>query len=522
MKLHENRYALFPVLAAWFSVLSLAAANLGGTGHVEQFGSTLLLATAVGLLAWLFSGVLTRDGDRRTLISLVFIAWFAGYSIVATPLEKVGFAPLLTFVTILAVLLALVAVLVRTTAELSAPARLARTTTVIVLVFPVFTFLSVFAGRWSAARAQDDVYAEARPRASAGSPNVFFIVVDKYSGSRSLLENHGFDNRPFEDRMRSRGFVVPRESRSNYPHTWMSLASILNWTFLDELLDGSTASPLQTLFRAIEDNRAARFFMEQGYEFVFLPTTFSATRSNPFADRQLPQVRRRSGVNVGAAWLDASAAGRAGIWMSGPLVDMLPAGGSRFPYPIETAEEIEAKFDLLADLAAEPGTRFVFAHLLVPHEPYLFHADCSHRPPFWPPTDYVADQEPIRQAYLEQLQCVNRMIENLVDRILETSEVPPILLIQSDHGHAMMAVNPLRGEQLPLDQLGASQVNERTDIFAAYYLPSGGDTVIYDSITPINLLPSVLNHYFDAGIPLQEDAVFWARLHPPFEFTRLR
>jgi hypothetical protein len=46
--------------------------------------------------------------------------------------------------------------------------------------------------------------------------------------------------------------------------------------------------------------------------------------------------------------------------------------------------------------------------------------------------------------------------------------------------------------------------------------------MVADSITPINLLPTVLNYYFDAGIPLQENAVYWARLLPPFDVTRLR
>jgi hypothetical protein len=100
--------------------------------------------------------------------------------------------------------------------------------------------------------------------------------------------------------------------------------------------------------------------------------------------------------------------------------------------------------------------------------------------------------------------------------------VPPIILLQSDHGHGMMAVNPMRGEQLPLDRLDPSQILERTDVFAAYHLPAGGHSVIYDSITPVNLLPAIFNHYFDADIPMNEDAVFWAKLHPPFEVTRIR
>jgi hypothetical protein len=194
----------------------------------------------------------------------------------------------------------------------------------------------------------------------------------------------------------------------------------------------------------------------------------------------------------------------------------------RFPYPVESASDFEAKFDVLAQLAGEPASLFVFAHLLLPHEPYIFDADCGHREPYWPPTDYVADQRPIRDAYTAQIRCLNAKLDEVVTRILEASPTPPIILLQSDHGHGMMAVNPMRGDQLPQHHLDPAQITERTDIFAAYHLPHGGQSVIYDSITPINVLPAIFNYYFDAGIPLKEDAIYWARLHPPFEISRIR
>jgi hypothetical protein len=41
-------------------------------------------------------------------------------------------------------------------------------------------------------------------------------------------------------------------------------------------------------------------------------------------------------------------------------------------------------------------------------------------------------------------------------------------------------------------------------------------------MTAVNLMPVVLNHYLHAGIPLREDRVYWATLHPPFGFERIR
>jgi hypothetical protein len=512
-----NGYGVFPLLAAWYSVLSLAAGNLRVAGHVQQLGPALMLATIVGLLGWLLSGLVTRDVDRRTLLGIAFVVWFTGYGSLVRPLRDIGVSPRMAFVVTLALLAGLGMLVLRAGPAVRDVGRFMRATVLIVLIFPLYSFTSVHLRDRAAARAPAANIGAANGVALAEGPSIFLIVLDKYTGSRSLLKNYGFDNSGFEERLRAHGFVVPRAARSNYPHTWMSLASMLNWSFLDEIYGDIPLGSVEALNREIEDNRTWRFLRDRGYEFVFLPSTFHSTQSNSFADRQIPEPARR-GANVAAAWMASSAAFVVPAGLGGR--GRLP--GMRFPYPVETPADFEMKFELLPRLAAEPGPRFVFAHLLLPHEPYIFYEDCAHREPYWPPTDYVEDQRAIRDAYTAQLQCLNAMLEELVAGILDASENAPIILLQADHGHGMMALNPMRGDQLPQQRLDPGQIDERTDIFAAYHLPHGGQWVIYDTITPINVLPAIFNYYFDADIPLNEDAVYWARLHPPFEITRIR
>lgn len=514
--LAENRYGLFPVLAAWYSVFAVAAANLRMSGHIQHVWPALFLATIIGLLGWLLSGLATRDPDRRTVLSVAVVVWFVGYGSLARPLVEHGASPPHALM-ITAVLLVGFSVFVRYSGvPMRSLARLVRATVVIVLVFPLLSMTSSHVQKRADSQAGEESIAAVGLAAPNDAPSVFLIVLDKYSGSAALLENYGFDNSPFEEQLRNRGFVVPHGARSNYPHTWMTLASMLNWTFIDNMLQDARGGAVQALNDAIEDNRTWRFFKAQGYEFVFLPSTFVSTHNNSFADRQIPEPSRR-GANVSLAWFVSSA----GYGLTRVLGGRVWVPGRRFPYPVESAPAFEAKFEILAQLAVEPGARFVFAHLLLPHEPYVFDESCRHLKPYWPPTDYVAEQAPIRRAYTAQIECLNSKLDELVGRILEYSRVPPIILLQADHGHGMMAVDPMRGEQLPLAQLQPAQVAERTSVFAAYHLPGNGSDVFYDGITPVNILPAVLNHYFDAGIPLQEDAIYWARLHPPFELTRL-
>jgi hypothetical protein len=512
--LAENRHAVFPLLAAWYSVLVLAVAHVGASGHVHMVAPALLFATIVGLLGWLLSGLATRDPDRRTILAVGFVAWFVAYGALARPLLDMGASPRLAFGIMAAFAFAFAVLVRRMGAVVTSIARFVRVAVVIVLAFPLFSFASFQVRKHTADDAPEHgVVVDPPP---PGAPSIFLIVLDKYTGSRSLRANYGFDNGGFEDRLRNRGFVVPRAARSNYPHTWMTLASMLNWTFLSDLLETPERLTAERIKAAIADGRTTRFLKERGYEFVFMPSPYYATASSALADRQIPEPARR-GTNITSAWMLSSAA----YALPGVLGGRVRLRGL-FPYAAELAADFAAKFEILARLAEEPGARFVFAHLLLPHEPYIFDEECGHRDPWWPPTDYVPDQGPIRAAYTAQIRCLNRKLEELVDQILAASTVPPIIILQADHGHGMIALDPLRGDQLPLDQLEAWQVEERTDVFAAYYLPDGGHDVIYDSITPVNVLPEVLNYYFDAGIPLNEDAIFWARLHPPFELTRIQ
>ncbi|HZI77157.1 MAG TPA: hypothetical protein VFD73_24605, partial [Gemmatimonadales bacterium] len=54
-------------------------------------------------------------------------------------------------------------------------------------------------------------------------PDIYLIILDKYTGLRSLQNNFAFDNSPFLKYLESRGFFVPRESRSNYSQTFLAL-----------------------------------------------------------------------------------------------------------------------------------------------------------------------------------------------------------------------------------------------------------------------------------------------------------
>jgi hypothetical protein len=67
-------------------------------------------------------------------------------------------------------------------------------------------------------------------------PNVYFIILDAYSGSEILNEMFEYDNSDFISFLSERGFDTVKNSHSNYASTEESLSSTLNMDYVHERL----------------------------------------------------------------------------------------------------------------------------------------------------------------------------------------------------------------------------------------------------------------------------------------------
>jgi hypothetical protein len=107
----------------------------------------------------------------------------------------------------------------------------------------------------------------------------------------------------------------------------------------------------------------------------------------------------------------------------------------------------------------------------------------------------LTDQE-ARSAYVDQVQFINQEILEVIDALIENSDIPPIIIVQGDHGPMKdLTVNPA----------------ERMPILNAYLLPGiQMDAVLYPSISPVNSFRFVLNSFFDQNLPLLLDKSFYS------------
>jgi hypothetical protein len=257
----------------------------------------------------------------------------------------------------------------------------------------------------------------------------------------------------------------------------------------------------------VDQNRMAAFLKRHGYRFVFFPTAFKFTSHSRQADLELPPAREVKG-EFRAAWERTT------------MLPELIAGGcvllrcepARFRLTPETADLMDWKFERMAALAGEQRPTFVLAHLVLPHEPFLYRADCAHREPYWPANAGMVGDEEATRGYLDQVSCTNRKIAALVDSILARSHRPSVILLQSDHGHGRLGRLP------ELKYVDRYRLEERMAAFAAYRLPGIADSAVGDSMTPVNVIRLVLRHYLAADLPPVEDVSFWSSEDRELEF----
>jgi hypothetical protein len=265
------------------------------------------------------------------------------------------------------------------------------------------------------------------------------------------------------------------------------------------------------LYDLIEHNRLAAFLQQQGYRFVFFPTGSRITFQNRNADVQLPAPKEVPG-EFAAVWQNTTMLPEL---MKGACA-LIGCEAGRFLVTAQAAELMDWKFERLQEQAGGERPTFVLAHLSLPHEPFLYHADCSHRDLYFPAGAGLPGDEEANSGYLDQIRCANRKLAALIDSILMRSRRPPVILLQADHGHGRVGRLPR------FEKLSAYQLRERMSVFSAYLLPGVPINTIGDSVTPVNAVRLVLRHYFGADLAPREDASYWVLPERPLDVVRVR
>jgi hypothetical protein len=335
--------------------------------------------------------------------------------------------------------------------------------------------------------------------ADQAAPDIYYIIVDAYARDDTLLEDFDLDNSPFLDQLEQMGFFIARCSQSNYSQTQLSLASSLNMNYLhalgDQFTEGNTSRVgIQEL---IHHNLVRRSLEKLGYSIIAFETGFKGTQWED-ADvyyspghSYLEKIQITGMLNDFEVMLLRTSAGLLISDASGVLPGFVEANLDN-PRLIHRQRILYA-LDTLHELPSMAGPKFVFAHLVIPHPPYVFGPDGEF-------TDFDIETD---TGYRNQIKYINGELVQLVEDLISKSEVPPIIIIQADHG----AIH--------------SPPSKRLRILNAYYLPEDGIDALYEQISPVNSFRLVLNRYFEGQYELLEDYAYYSIYQTPYDLTEI-
>jgi hypothetical protein len=334
-------------------------------------------------------------------------------------------------------------------------------------------------------------------------PDIYYIILDGY-GRQDILQNiYNYDNSPFISFLKDKGFYVADQAHSNYNQTFLSMSSSLNLNYIDEIvtINDYESNDRGILKKILKDNIVYDFLKAKDYTFVSLSSSWTGTYKNTKSDITLANDLKQNGFEII-------------LLKKTPLLLFLPNMQIKI-LPMHT----NSILDNISKINDIQEPTFSYVHILSPHPPFVFEPDgsivgglgyCMEGKDGSHYFESCPGVNKYQERYVDQLAYLNMRFETIINEILENSETPPIIILQSDHGP---------GSMLDWTSLENSNVQERLSILNAYYVPEETKEMLYSSITPVNSFRVLFNSLFDGQFEILEDKSYFAIWEKPYKFV---
>lgn len=499
----KNPTLLHPFLISLYSVLGLIAVNISQVDLVSTIRVILLVVFAAGLF-YLIINRTVDDKYQAALVTSWLLVMFFSYGHVYEALEsssgwtnQIGRHRVLILIWIGISALGTWLILKR----LKPGNELNRIVSVIALIMigvSQIQTVSYQVGLFQLVRTTNENQfsqftngPEEIGKPLKDPPDVYYIILDGYSRD-DVLKLEGFNNSEFIRSLSDRGFYVAECSQSNYAETPLSISSSLNMDYIEEFAPAYVKHKFNTagLGQFIRRSKAREVFNSLGYKFASFET---GVPWDEITDADMYITSKE----INETWLKKFLTINSfeNMYIRTTLLRIITEFKGEFLSNLFTEiqtpektqyERVISTMDQLRDLYTIPGPKFVFAHIVSPHVPYIFGEDGQYQTT----ENYIP-------GYFNNIHYLNKRTLEVVDSLIKNSSQPPIIIIQADH---------------------SSNETYKHAILNAYFLPSGGKQKLFPSISPVNTFRVVFDYYFGKQFPLLSDVSHYSKYTDVYNF----
>ena len=472
--------SLYPFFFALYPIFELRNYNIAYVDAAALVRPVLLAVLATALL-WIIFRLLFRDWQKSGILTtLVMIAFFT-YGHVFIEIESITGKLIRHRYLALIYLGVLLLLGIYILWKAKNPRPLINFFTVtggILIVFSIARSLqhdlSVYQSAQVSNQDQSSLIQNVKAASATQKPDIYLILLDAHTSVRTLKEEFHFDDSAFLQQLEDLGFYVAECAQSNYPITKLSVTSVFYAKYHEE----------PTLY-PIYSSLVIDTLRNEGYKVI----TFE-NRSNGHFDIGEDMRLSRNQMLLGRVDLTGGLSEfEIMLWKTSfariayDMPQLIPGFNVQSVQSMEYYEHIQETYFMLDELKKLPemeGPKFVFAHFLVPHPPFIFTPEGKF---YWPANPAA--------GYVTNAQFIDSHIVPVVAEMIKKSKVPPVIIIMGDHGATGVPKleTPTR----------------RMSILNAYYVNDQAKKDLYETITPVNSFRIIFNHYFGTNYPLLED-----------------
>lgn len=511
MKAYFRNLPLYPLIFSVFPAISLFAHNISEVRPTDII-FPLIFSFMLSFLLYGLLKLILRSVDKAGLLCSLLLVIFFSAGHIKNLLNSANYFEIFFLILIIVASIGLTIYWWKKSSWkkpllINYPLNLL---SIILLLLPICQILEFNYRLMQAKHSNQQINSQIAPNITSipvNRPDVYYIILDMYPREDILLNDFDFDNSQFIEILRKVGFYIADCTLSNYAQTQLSLASSLNYDYLDNL--GNKFVPgsqdRTELDQLILHSKVRSFLDLIGYTTVSLSAY--APLQWPDADiyystdpSKIPSAKQIALISPFEALFIKNTAGRALI-----NLDILEQSDvvkdAKYPFKDHINQQLYI-LNKISQIKEVAGPKFVFIHIQIPHPPFVFQAngDLVNNPPPFPSAGYFIEEAYWHGLFRDQVTYLNSRLIPILESLINNSGDQPIIILQGDHG---------------------PNSSNRNAVLNAFYVNQTTKNALFPSISPVNTFRIIFNSYFDSQIPIIPDRSYYSDYSNPYFYQHI-